>query len=144
MEYLTQKNKKNLDDSSYNRIIDANLNRLREGLRVIEDIMRYNFDHHEFASTLKSIRHKSKTANYISILKYRDSINDTLKNSTKDELKRNRLVDVVIANFKRTQESSRVLEEILKIEDIKSSENFKLIRYQLYELEKQILLTFFS
>ena len=43
-------------------------------------------------------------------------------------------------NFKRTQESSRVLEEILKLYDLEKSQKFKNIRYELYTLEKEILI----
>jgi len=47
---------------------------------------------------------------------------------------------IIIANFKRAQESSRVLEELYKLEDIPLSETFKTIRYELYNLEKEIIL----
>ena len=47
---------------------------------------------------------------------------------------------IIIANFKRAQESSRVLEELFKLQDINYSENFKHIRYELYSLEKDIIL----
>ena len=45
----------------------------------------------------------------------------------------------LIANFKRAQESSRVLEEFTKLTSIKDSENFKYIRYELYNLETVLI-----
>jgi thiamine-phosphate pyrophosphorylase len=45
-----------------------------------------------------------------------------------------------VANYKRAQESSRVLEEMYKIVDPELSEHFKGIRYALYTLEKENLL----
>ena len=42
---------------------------------------------------------------------------------------------ILIANFKRAQESSRVLEEFCKLISIEDSETFKYIRYELYNLE---------
>ena len=42
------------------RIIDANLNRLKEGLRVVEDIRRYGFDDNALAPKIKILRHKIK------------------------------------------------------------------------------------
>ena len=45
--------------------------------------------------------------------------------------------DILIANYKRGQESARVLEECYKIIDINLSEKFKNIRYELYQLDKE-------
>lgn len=147
MESSIQKNNENLRDShlcNNHRIIDANLNRLKEGLRVIEDILRYSFNNKALATSIKALRHKCKIDNYIDIIKQRDSTHDVLKESINDEMQRESLENIIIANFKRTQESSRVLEEIYKLENKVYSETFKNIRYELYVLEKQILLTFFN
>lgn len=121
------------------RILDANLNRLREGIRVIEDILRYGFNHKDFALQLKNLRHRCKINNFESLLHSRDSQNDVLKPSTKQEQNRANLKSIVVANFKRVQESARVLEEILKLSEVSKSEEFKEIRYTLYVLEKEIL-----
>lgn len=126
------------------RIIDANLNRLREGIRVIEDILRYGFNHQSFALTLKTLRHQCCLECYLELLNTRDSENDVLKPTTKEEQNRENLQSVFVANFKRAQESARVLEEILKLDSIQESEKFKEIRYRLYELEKQVLLEVFK
>ena len=122
------------------RTIDANFNRFKEGIRVVEDILRYEFNS-PLAKKLKTLRH-IKLPNYENIIQKRDSINDILKPSTKDELKRSSLKDIIISNIKRAQESARVLEEIYKLIDIKISENFKNARYELYNLEKEILALF--
>ena len=47
---------------------------------------------------------------------------------------------ILLANFKRAQESSRVLEEFSKLISNEDSENFKYIRYELYDIEKNITL----
>ena len=121
------------------RVVDANINRLKEGIRVIEDILRYKDNNKEIASKLKELRHLA-TFKSQELLKNRDSINDVLRTSTKSEQNRTSLESIIVANFKRGQESSRVLEEIFKLIDISKSENFKYIRYELYNLEKVILL----
>ena len=121
------------------RLLDANLNRLREGIRVVEDIYRYIFNDKNIATKLKSLRHKSRISLYEDLLESRDIQNDVLKTSTKSEQNRTDLQSILIANFKRAQESSRVLEEFTKLIDIDISENFKSIRYDLYHLEKSIL-----
>jgi len=122
------------------RVVDANLNRLKEGIRVIEDIMRYFHNDKDLSSQLKTLRHLSKVEDNQTLLRYRDSINDVLRPSTESEQSRKDLQSIIIANFKRAQESSRVLEELYKLEDIEKSEIFKHIRYELYDLEKTILL----
>lgn len=127
-------NKENL------RLIDANLNRLREGIRVVEDIFRYIFNDKVTASRLKTIRHLARIENYQDLLESRDIKNDVLKSSTSSEQTRENLKSILIANFKRAQESARVLEEFGKLFSSKESENFKYIRYELYDIEKSITL----
>ncbi len=122
-------------DSNYLRLIDANLNRLREGIRVVEDIFRYVYNDKQTAIKLKELRHLSRLENYIELLETRDVKNDVLRASIKSEQNRTNLDSILIANFKRAQESSRVLEEFCKLISIKDSENFKYIRYELYNLE---------
>ncbi len=121
------------------RLIDANLNRLREGIRVVEDIFRYVYNDKEIASRLKDLRHKSRIDIYDKLLDSRDIKNDVLKKSTASEQSRDDLNSILIANFKRAQESSRVLEEVCKLESNNSSEVFKYIRYELYDLEKALI-----
>ena len=117
------------------RLIDANLNRLREGIRVVEDIFRYIYNNKEISTKLKSLRHIARTKNYYELLEARDVENDVLRESIKSEQNREDLNSILIANFKRAQESSRVLEELTKLSSIEDSENFKYIRYELYNLE---------
>ncbi len=120
------------------RVIDANLNRLREGIRVTEDILRYAYNDKTNSTRLKNLRHKTKLKEYFELLEHRDSINDVLKTSTKNEQQRESVDNIIIANIKRAQESARVLEEIFKLTNIEYSENFKSIRYELYVIEKDI------
>jgi len=124
------------------RLIDANLNRLREGIRVVEDIYRYIFNDKATALSLKNLRHQSRISSiYDKLLHSRDIQNDVLKKSISSEQTREDLTSILIANFKRAQESARVLEEFGKLIDIETSENFKEIRYKLYHLEKAIKLS---
>jgi len=122
------------------RVIDANINRLKEGIRVVEDIMRYRDNNKKLSSKLKKLRHSATIKLTHELLTNRDSINDVLRPSTKSELNRTDINSIIIANFKRGQESSRVLEELLKLYDVEESEKFKYIRYELYNLEKIIVL----
>ena len=122
------------------RVIDANLNRLKEGVRVIEDIARYVNNDKALATKLKELRHQSRIDDLQNLLKSRDSVNDVLRPTVTSEMNRDSLESIIIANYKRAQESSRVLEEMYKIVDPALSENFKSLRYALYQLEKENLL----
>lgn len=126
-------------EPSLYRVIDANLNRLKEGVRVIEDIARYVNNDKALASKLKEIRHQSRIDDLQNLLNSRDSVNDVLRPTVSSEMNRDSLESIVIANYKRAQESSRVLEEMYKIVDPTLSENFKSLRYALYQLEKENL-----
>ncbi|CAA6802735.1 MAG: Thiamine phosphate synthase [uncultured Campylobacterales bacterium] len=129
----------NNTDSIY-RVIDANLNRLKEGLRVIEDIQRYIFNDKKNSKKLKELRHLSSSIDieYSKLLEFRDTNSDVLKATTKSEASRTDLKSIQIANFKRVQESARVLEEILKLIDVNQAEIFKTIRYEAYNIEKEL------
>jgi thiamine-phosphate pyrophosphorylase len=119
-------------------VIDANINRYKEGIRVVEDIYRYMYDNQEISSKLKSLRHIELPLDIKELLSARDSINDVLKPSTKSEQTRENLDNVILANIKRSEESARVLEELFKLIDIDTSEKFKHNRYMLYDIEKSI------
>ncbi|WP_457607427.1 thiamine-phosphate pyrophosphorylase [Nitratifractor sp.] len=120
------------------RIIDANLNRLREGLRVLEDLNRYFWDDEEISRQFKELRHGIARAYSPERLRYRDIENDVLKESSESEMQRSSLSEILTANFSRAQESSRVLEELFKLNDPSLSALFKETRYRLYGLEKRI------
>lgn len=121
------------------RVIDANLNRLKEGIRVIEDMARYADNNKDISSRLKTLRHLSKIDDVKPLLESRDAQNDVLKMTRESEMERSSVDSILIANYKRAQESSRVLEELYKVVEPELSERFKKIRYELYTLEKDNL-----
>jgi len=128
-------------------IIDANVNRAKEGLRVVEDITRFVFMKKKISSTLKKIRHtidasvKNLAPDYNCLLKSRNSAGDVgRKINSKTEFKRKSIKDVLISNFKRAEESLRVLEEISKLKNARHAKKFKELRYKVYETEKNLLL----
>ena len=121
------------------RIIDANLNRLREGIRVVEDIIRYALNDQSLSLQLKAIRHDSIIEDTLAYLSARAVESDCLKDiSTSTEMNRASITHLMISNVKRAQESARVLEEIFKLYEPKYSGQFKDIRYRLYAVEKEI------
>jgi len=127
----------NLDESGLNRLVDANLNRLSEGIRVCEDVARYLHNNKNLSKNLKELRHKCRLPNANKRLSTRDSMNDVLRPTIESEMKRNSLANLLTANYHRAQESARVLEEVSKLLYPDYSETFKTIRYSLYSLEKE-------
>jgi thiamine-phosphate pyrophosphorylase len=128
-------------DSIY-RVLDANLNRLREALRVIEEYYRFFKNDTQIVVTLKKLRHSVKEIELgvgrESLLKGRDSLSDCLADKNRpEELQRETVTDILAASCKRAQEASRVIEEYTKITDYPElSEKAKTIRFSLYNVEK--------
>lgn len=120
------------------RLIDATLNRGREGLRVIEDGIRFLFDDESLLTEIKEIRHKiSVSVDLETLLQARDTEEDVgtgLEGSS--EGARQSVEHVILVNFKRVQEALRVLEEYSKVVGLDYN-NFKAARYQSYTLEKK-------
>lgn len=125
------------------RIVDANLNRSREGLRVCEDIARFVLDSRNLTAELKSIRHlvsdsaKRFIVDSSMISSSRDSGRDISRCShIASEMHRRGIKDIFCANIERVKESIRVLEEFFKIIDPKSSIRYSELRFRVYEIER--------
>ncbi|WP_413854290.1 thiamine-phosphate pyrophosphorylase [Candidatus Ruminimicrobium bovinum] len=127
-------------EKSFIRILDTNLNRTKEGLRVIEDSARFVFNNEEIYKQLRTIRHKATSfleSKYEQLISERDSIKDVGRKATED--KRTNLKNIIIANFKRVEESLRVLEEYSKLIDFEIALNYKELRYGIYQIEKDFV-----
>lgn len=127
------------------RIIDANANRLTEGLRVCEDITRFILSDKTRTRHFKSLRHRVFLALKVlledkkTLAGFRDPQKDIGKSTIKSERKRKDIADVFRANIKRAEESARTLEEFSKLLKPRISERFKRMRFELYSLEKNIV-----
>lgn len=124
------------------RIIDANINRTKEGLRVVEEIARFIINSPALSRELKKTRHNidliaARLAGRESLLKHRDSLRDVGKNIYINELKRDNCKDIFFANIQRLKESIRVLEEFAKLNDRNAAVGLKDIRYKIYDIEKR-------
>ncbi len=135
--------RKTIEFQKLSRIVDANFNRAKEGLRVCEDICRYGFDLDKETRQLKEMRHALTGAiepmGIKSLLKARDIGGDIGRASTVSEFKRRDLDDVFYANAQRVKESVRVLEEVLKLVDGKQAQVLKEWRYKFYAVEQKML-----
>jgi thiamine-phosphate pyrophosphorylase len=137
------------------RMIDANLNRSSEGLRVLEDVARFLLNDDELSQQLKALRHnlaqETKSLG-IGLLSQRDSEHDVGRphsvpppsregDRTIEATSLQGLSDLVTANAKRVEESLRVMEELAKLPEISSilnSARFEQARFALYTLERDL------
>jgi thiamine-phosphate pyrophosphorylase len=127
-------------DKKTARLLDANLNRAREGLRVVEDTARFIWNDSTLYARLRSVRHRLHeitASKYKFLLEARDSESDAGR--TIKEGKRPSVGAVVAANMRRAQEAVRVLEEYSKVFSPTAGAALKEIRYRLYTEEKRLL-----
>jgi thiamine-phosphate pyrophosphorylase len=127
------------------RILDANANRAREALRVVEDYCRYALDDAFLSGELKGLRHGlTELLHTLSgklLLEARDTLQDVgTQLSAAGEYERHSLAEVVRANLNRLREAFRALEEYGKVINSDLGRTFEQLRYRCYTLEKAIVI----
>jgi thiamine-phosphate pyrophosphorylase len=132
------------------RIIDVEINRVSEGLRVIEDISRFSLENNDLSSRLRNLRHKTRkeiiTLNE-KLIRNRNSENDIgISISQKNKIdSKSDIKGLVTANFKRIQEGLRSLEESIKVANYyKISKIYEQLRFDAYTLEKDFNMELFK
>jgi thiamine-phosphate pyrophosphorylase len=132
-------------------MIDANLNRSSEGLRVLEDVARFLLNDAELSQRLRTLRHnlaRETESLSVGLLSHRDSEHDVGhlhskdKEPAKEATSLRGLLDLVTANAKRVEESLRVIEELAKLPEMNSmlnSARFEQTRFALYTLERDLI-----
>jgi hypothetical protein len=126
--------------SGASRIIDVNLNRLTEGLRVVEDVARLALEDRRLLAGIRKLRtqiSQDVRALRKQVIPSRKSETDLGRGDRFDRTRRKSLEDVLLANFKRAEESARVLEEVLKVTEPDLAGKFKAVRFRLYDLERE-------
>jgi len=131
------------NNKSLYRIIDANFNRTKEGLRVCEDLCRYNWNQRTLTRAFKDVRHQLTGAmtglDIQKVLEARYIQGDVGRATIVSESKRADLNAVFLANSQRVKESLRVLEEVTKLIDAGVSSRLKVLRYKVYALEQKVI-----
>lgn len=149
-----------METAVFLRLADANLDRISEGLRTVEDYFRFVCPHEEVAKRLKALRQGVRRsagdalrrstrfeAFAENILAFRDAAGDFGPNMS-DALKSEGHYapayatdrEMVSANFKRVQEGLRSLEEATRCEGmVEWSRFFERSRYESYHLEKEVV-----
>ncbi len=137
--------------SSVWRVLDANLNRSREALRVLDDFARFIADDESCCAELKSMRHELVQAELLlrriamqrgagEVLSHRDASGDVGTSITvPGERQRDSVADLVLANCRRLQESLRSLEEFGKLASPEFGATAKQLRYRSYVIEQTMM-----
>lgn len=128
-------------------LIDANLNRCREGLRVLDDVARFVLSDSSLCEKIKQLRHGVVQAesplrrDAPDLIHHRDVARDVgTAISVPGEFEKTNSSDIAAANVRRVQESLRSLEEFGKLVSRSFAEQIKQLRYRSYELEQDLLL----
>ncbi len=123
------------------RILDASANRAREGLRVVEDYVRFALDDPGLTRRLKEVRHRLAEAerglDACLLIDSRETNEDvgTHIMTISEQIRENPRA-VLAANFKRIAEALRSLEEYSKLVDVWLAGRFEVLRYDIYTIEK--------
>lgn len=128
------------------RIIDAAANRAGEGLRVVEDYVRFALDDHHLTGLAKQLRHDLTAALSPIARSDRLAARDTSADvgasiSTSAEKVRRDSRAVVAAAFQRIQQALRSLEEFSKPTDSTVATLMESLRYRTYTLERAVITT---
>ncbi len=147
-----------LEESTVLRVLDAAANRAREGLRVVEDYVRFVLDDRHLTGLCKQLRHDLTAAlspipsdNLLAARETQADVGTVL--TTPAEQLREDAAGVLRANFARLQEALRSLEEFGKLECIwhtpcavpdgtrRVPNTMKQLRYRAYTLERAVGIT---
>ncbi len=124
-------------------MIDANVDRTAEALRVVGDITRFILDNKKLAQSWRSIRSelwdqfRHMPSLQQRLVESRDSQEDIgrqFKSSSHQDIK-----ELARVNIHRAQESLRVLEESFRTAGLSLVGKFMELRYRCYDLEPQTL-----
>ncbi|MEM8604492.1 MAG: thiamine phosphate synthase [Cyanobacteria bacterium P01_H01_bin.121] len=130
----------NLFQPALYRILDANLDRVREGLRIIEEWCRFGLKDADLTAKLKDLRQVTAHWHQPVFRTARDTVADPGTDlSHTQEMARLDIQHVLQANICRVEEALRVIEEYGKLYSVEMAETFKQMRYQVYVLESTLL-----
>jgi thiamine-phosphate pyrophosphorylase len=138
-----------ISDKSLWRIIDANFNRAREGLRVMEEYARFAAESARLTDKIKSVRHRLcaiiERHPRQTLLNSRDTDGDVGAGEVNEsQLSRGSAEDMFIAAARRVPEALRAIAEALKTIDPASASDIEGLRFEAYKLEKEICLSIYA
>jgi thiamine-phosphate pyrophosphorylase len=127
------------------RIIDANFNRAREALRVMEEYCRFALNSGALSERAKGLRHELCAAvgrlEAGRLMAGRDTLGDVgVGQKVEGQLERATVKDCFTAAAKRLTEALRALAETTQLADRTVADAVERLRYEAYTLEKDIVL----
>ena len=133
-------NTKDAEDLRIYQIIDANLDRAREGLRVLEDWARFGLGKEKYVEKIKNFR-QILGKNHLEVYKQsRNHIKDKCKGLThQEQFNRITCEQIISSNSARVQEALRVIEEFSRLQNHELSKIASEIRYEIYNIEIELL-----
>jgi len=137
---MLNSNTTNAEDLRIYQIIDANLDRAREGLRVLEDWARFGLGKEKYVERIKNFR-QILGKNHLEVYKQsRNHIEDKCKGLTHHEqINRKTSEQIISSNSARVQEALRVIEEFSRLQNHELSKIASEIRYEIYSIEIDLL-----
>ena len=127
-------------DAKIWRLLDANANRAREGLRILEDTARFVIDKPKAAKALRGLRHgldELVRDHYRKLLSARNVTHDSGRANPAKPYK-DGLPALMSANFKRCEEALRVLEEYGRMMSPGAVRKAQGLRFKVYQWEKKL------
>jgi thiamine-phosphate pyrophosphorylase len=129
------------DETAIYRILDANLNRALEGIRVVEEYCRFAREDEHLAGQCKALRHELVACvaplSRERLHAARDALTDVgVSLNTRQEYIRSDVNSVVAANWSRVEQALRSIEEYLKVVTPALAETVERLRYRAYVLER--------
>ena len=133
-----------LERAAY-RIIDANFNRAREALRVMEEYCRFALNCEPLSGRAKQMRHELSSAigqlDSGALLAGRDTLGDVgVGLKVENQLQRGSLADAFTAAAKRLPEALRAITETVQAASPPTASAVERLRYEAYTLEKDVVL----
>ncbi|WP_254945360.1 thiamine phosphate synthase [Cyanobium sp. AMD-g] len=126
--------------AAIDRLLDANLDRAREGLRVLEDWARFALDRPDLVARCKDQRQRLGRLHQERYKLARHTASDPAAGMTHPaQAERQDGASVLAANAGRVQEALRVLEEFGRMQDPALAAEAAAIRYALYDLEVNLI-----
>jgi len=137
---MLNSNTPNAEDLRIYQIIDANLDRAREGLRVLEDWARFGLGEEKYVERIKNFR-QILGKNHLKVYKQsRNHNEDKCKGlSHQEQINRKTSEQIISSNSGRVQEALRVIEEFSRLHNNELSKIASDIRYEIYTLEIDLL-----
>lgn len=126
------------------RIIDVNLNRLDESLKLIEDVARFYLASRPLLLRTREVRRLfldlKRSLPAKAIIGARQSHQDLGRKAAFDSSLQKSSTATVLSNLTRAKQAARTIEETLRTINVRLSGRMKEIRFLLYDLERDMVI----